>query len=345
MKSTLSTMWAIETRSEDSKANNSDLDLAGARCLLVASTGGHLAQLVRLASRWGVSENSLWITFETPQSQALLAGRKTFFVPYVRPRDWRAILTARRLVAANVDVSDYDHAVSTGSGLALAVLPAAAMRGVPTCYVESVSRVQGPSLTGRVLARVPRVQTRTQHPGWASRRWRPIESVMSTYHAEIVRPAVDKPRLFVTLGTIEKYRFDGLIEAVLASGLADDTTVWQIGCNARSDLPGTVIDQVPSAEFDALARAADVVISHAGVGCIMRMFELGIFPLVAPRRAQSKEHVDDHQLEIAGHVRRNGLGLVVDHPKEINLDMIKEASRRAVRKSDQYPATGDPRTI
>jgi UDP-N-acetylglucosamine transferase subunit ALG13 len=336
-------MSAIEMRNEDGQADHSDLDLADARCLLVASTGGHLAQLVRLASRWRVAEDSLWVTFDTPQSQALLDGRKTFFVPYVRPRDWRGILTARRLVAANLDLRDFDHVVSTGSGLALAVLPSAAMRGIPTCYVESVSRVQGPSVTGRIMARIPRVQTRTQHPGWASRRWRPIESVMSTYRAEIVRPAIDKPRLFVTLGTIEKYRFDHLIDAVLATGLADETTVWQLGCSPRSDLPGTVIDQVRPAEFDALARAADVVISHSGVGCIMRMFELGIFPLVAPRRAERSEHVDDHQLEIAGHVRRNALGLVVDHPKEINLDMIQAASRLAVRKSDTNSALGDPR--
>lgn len=320
------------------RANRTDLDLAGARCLLVASTGGHLAQLSRLASRWGVADSSLWVTFDTAQSQALLAGKNTLLVPYVRPRDWRGILTARRLVAHSVSLRDFDSVVSTGAGLALAVLPRAALRGIPTYYVESVSRLNGPSLTGRLLAGVPRVRTRTQHAGWASKRWLVIDSVMSTYEPEVVQPEVERPRLFVTLGTIEKYRFDRLVDAVLASGLADDSTVWQLGCTTRDDLPGTVLDQVPSAQFDALARSADIVISHAGVGCIMRMFELGIYPIVAPRRRERAEHVDNHQLEIAGHVRNNAVGTVVDDPAQITAALIREASRLAIRKSEAQPA-------
>lgn len=335
-------MAGVETHSDGHRAPPTDLDLAGARCLLVASTGGHLAQLSRLANRWAVADHSLWVTFDTAQSQALLDGKHTLLVPYVRPRDWRGILTARRLVANNVTLRDFDCVVSTGAGLALAVLPRAALSGIPTYYVESVSRLNGPSLTGRLLAGVPRVHTRTQHAGWASKRWPVIESVMSTYEPLVVRAEVDRPRLFVTLGTIEKYRFDQLIDAVLASGLADESTVWQLGCSSRADLPGKVLEQVPSAEFDALARDADVVISHAGVGCIMRMFELGIFPIVAPRRRERSEHVDNHQLEIAGHVRRNGVGTVVDDPAQITAALIRAASKVAIRKAEAQaaPETG-----
>src|SRR3954470_8521333 len=52
----------------------SRLGLAGKKCLLVASSGGHIAQLNWLAGNAGVHEDSLWMSFRTPQTQALLAG-------------------------------------------------------------------------------------------------------------------------------------------------------------------------------------------------------------------------------------------------------------------------------
>jgi hypothetical protein len=45
------------------------------KLLLVASTGGHLAQLVRLAPGLGASPSSLWVTFDSVQSRSLLAAR------------------------------------------------------------------------------------------------------------------------------------------------------------------------------------------------------------------------------------------------------------------------------
>ena len=42
--------------------------------LLVATNGGHLAQLVELAPRLdGIEADRLWITFDSPQSRSLLA--------------------------------------------------------------------------------------------------------------------------------------------------------------------------------------------------------------------------------------------------------------------------------
>lgn len=55
------------------------------RQLLVASTGGHLAQIVKWAPRIGAAEDSLWVTFESPQSESLLDGRRVLKVPYVAP--------------------------------------------------------------------------------------------------------------------------------------------------------------------------------------------------------------------------------------------------------------------
>ena len=43
--------------------------------LLVASTGGHLVELMRLRPRLtGIGDEVTWVTFDTPQSRSMLAG-------------------------------------------------------------------------------------------------------------------------------------------------------------------------------------------------------------------------------------------------------------------------------
>jgi UDP-N-acetylglucosamine transferase subunit ALG13 len=143
-------------------------------------------------------------------------------------------------------------------------------------------------------------------------------------------PPVERPRLFVTLGTIHPYRFDALVDAICATGLADGRTVWQLGATTRRALPGTVLSQMGAAEFEECARNADVVITHAGVGTIMHLLEMNIFPVVVPRRAARNEHIDDHQAQIAGLLARRSIG-VVREADELDAGSIVEASAASVR--------------
>lgn len=51
-------------------------------------------------------------------------------------------------------------------------------------------------------------------------------------------------------------------------------------------------------EMSALLRAADLVVTHAGVASIVDAVRAGHRPIVVPRRQHLGEHVDDHQLQI-----------------------------------------------
>lgn len=298
------------------------------KMLLAASTGGHLAQLVRLAPDLGAAPDSLWVTFRTPQSESLLRGKRVHYVPYVRPRDYVGAMRAAAHVRRLIRRESFDQAVSTGAALAVSALPFAWLRGIPTLYIESVSRVNGPSASGRILAVLRCAELRTQHPNWAGGRWRTHESVLSTYSVGVREP-IESPRLFVTLGTIEGYRFDSLVDAVLDSGLADDRTVWQLGYTHRTDLPGDVSRFVSADEFAKHVRDADVVISHAGVGTILQLLDSGVFPVLATRRRDRNEHVDDHQAQIADMVNRLGVGIASETP-ELDAATIIEASARFI---------------
>jgi UDP-N-acetylglucosamine transferase subunit ALG13 len=297
--------------------------------LLVASTGGHLAQLTRLAPALGASDDSLWVTFDSPQSRSLLEGKRVLHVPYVRPRDFRGVVRTASILRRLLRRESFAQALSTGSAIALSALPLATLHGVPSTYVESVSRVDGPSMSGRILAATRLVAVRTQHPAWAKGRWAIHPSVFSTYRPLPTKP-VAAPSLFVTLGTIEGYRFDAMVDAVLATGLADERTVWQLGfTTGRTDLPGTVHTAMTADDFVRSARAADVVISHAGVGSLLGLLDMGIFPVMVTRRKWRAEHVDDHQQQIARLASQMGVALSVE-ASDLSADVIRRAAETRI---------------
>jgi UDP-N-acetylglucosamine transferase subunit ALG13 len=306
----------------------------GRRLVLAASTGGHLAQLVRLAPGLGAGADSLWITFHNPQSESLLKGRNVLHVPYVQPRGALPAAKAFRMILPRIREGGYEAAVSTGAGLALAALPAARIAGVPSLYIESVSRINGPSLSGRILAALRFAEMRTQHPSWADGRWGVHPSVLSTYR---MIPRDDRSEgdvgLFVTLGTIRGYGFRSLVDRILELGLADERTVWQLGDTpAHVELPGRVHQEMPATEFERCATQADAVITHAGVGTVLGLLELGIAPVVVPRRRFRREHVDDHQQQIVQLLRDTGVGFAVE-VGDLQPEIVAAASGSAVGRA------------
>lgn len=84
------------------------------KTLLVASEGGHLVELYQLAERMKLAGRRVWVTFDTPQSQSLLAGQEVHFAPFVGTRDLagtaRAVLWARSFLRSN----RFDTVLSTG---------------------------------------------------------------------------------------------------------------------------------------------------------------------------------------------------------------------------------------
>jgi UDP-N-acetylglucosamine--N-acetylmuramyl-(pentapeptide) pyrophosphoryl-undecaprenol N-acetylglucosamine transferase len=308
------------------------------KLLLVASPGGHIAELDMIAPLLGASADSVWLTSESEQTRMLVGSRPHVFTRYVKPRDAVGVLAVtsdiRRLLAA----SRFDGAVSTGAALAVPALILARLRGLKAVYIESVCRVDGPSLTGRILARIPGIDCYTQYPSNVGPGWAYAVSLFERFDAyaeAATQPAetpapTDRPtRLFVTLGTIKPYRFDSIVDRVrdLVSG-TDTEVVWQLGSTDRVDLPGEVHGLVSGAKFDELATGADRVITHAGVGSCLRLLQLGLRPLVVPRRAARAEHVDDHQEQIA---RELGGRLLVDvaEAPEITVEDLAPRPRRS----------------
>jgi UDP-N-acetylglucosamine transferase subunit ALG13 len=312
--------------------------------LLVASTGGHLKQLERLADRLeGVSDRFVWITFDTVQSRSLLAGREVVIARHTHSRDLRGVAANVRLADGLLRRRDVGAVVSTGAAIALSFMLPARARGIDCHYVESAARSDGPSLTGRVLRRLPGVRLYTQYRAWEDGSWRYRGSVFDGF--EPVDPPPAPPavvhRAVVALGTI-RYPFPRLVRR-LAEVMPDGAEVlWQTGSTGSAGLPLETRVELPSAELEAAMRAADVVVTHAGVGSALSALEAGTQPLLVPRRAARGEHVDDHQEQIATELERRGLALVREADELTGADLLAAAARTARPAAHAAPFRLDP---
>ena len=135
--------------------------------LLVCSGGGHLQQMWTLRPRLPVGDVT-WVTFDTPQSRSLLAGDDVVYVPYAAPRDLGVAVTIGRTAHNLLKSGKYDRVVSTGASVAVSFMVPARARRITCHYVESAARADGPSLSGRIVARIPGVNTYAQYPSWAA---------------------------------------------------------------------------------------------------------------------------------------------------------------------------------
>lgn len=120
------------------------------RLLLIASTGGHLTQLVALRHWWEDYERT-WITFDNQHARTALAGEDVVhaYSPTTRniPNALRNMVLARRTLR---DLHP-DLVVSTGAGVAAPFFAMAHAQGIRTMYIEVIDRIASRTLTGRMV--------------------------------------------------------------------------------------------------------------------------------------------------------------------------------------------------
>ncbi|WP_406068314.1 glycosyltransferase [Micromonospora sp. NBC_01638] len=294
--------------------------------LLVASTGGHLAELHDLAPRLGVQDDCVWVTFDSPQSRSLLDGQEVIHVPPATTRD--AVGALRDLVAARrvLRGGRFTQVISTGASVAMSFILPAALRGLACHYIESATRTEGPSLTGRLVARVPFTRLYTQYPGWADGRWRYGGSIFDGYRATPAPAARPVSRIVVAVGTHETFGFPRLLDRLVDVLPPEAEVFWQIGSTRIARMPSGARRQVPFAEMQQAMREADVVVTHAGVGSALAAMRAGRRAIYVPRRRRHGEHVDDHQVEMARELNRRGLVLAREADAITAEDLIEAAS-------------------
>ena len=130
--------------------------------------------------------------------------------------------------------------------------------------------------------------------------------------------------IFVTLGTQDK-QFKRLLEAVDKLDI-NDKIIAQTGSTEFKSDKVEIHKYLSQRKFNQYMKDADMIITHAGVGTIIAGLKLHKKMIVAARRAEYKEHVNNHQMQILEAFSKDGYILPLydfeDLPKLIKTEFI-----------------------
>jgi UDP-N-acetylglucosamine transferase subunit ALG13 len=295
--------------------------------LLASSGGGHFTELEFIADAMGIpAQERHWVVPRSRQTLVRLAGTdQVTFVPQVHSRDAAGAL--RNLaVAVRLHRRLRPRMVLTaGAAQAVPHLLAAAASGTRITYVESLARLHGPSVTGRIAAALPRTTLLAPHDGWGG-RWRYFEDMFAAFRVDSEGSATVESAV-VALGA-ERYPFPRAVRDVRRVLGLDVPVTWQVGTtDIPHDQPNRWLG--PDELADAMASSS-VVITHGGVGSILTALQAGRLPVVVPRIPEMGERCDDHQLLMCAELDARGLIVLVRRHETLNEEHLARAAAARV---------------
>lgn len=117
--------------------------------LFVASSGGHLAQLLALEP-WYRDRERHWVSFDTPDAVSLLRDESVTWAHHPTTRNLVNLLRNLLLAARLVRRRRAGALLTTGAGVAVPFVLVAWLLRIPTVYIEVIDRIDTPTLTARL---------------------------------------------------------------------------------------------------------------------------------------------------------------------------------------------------
>lgn len=145
--------------------------------------------------------------------------------------------------------------------------------------------------------------------------------------------------IFVVLGT-QKFqcnRLLRLIDELVGNGTIKEEVFAQKGHSDYLPQNYTAIDFLQKEEFESKIEECSLLITHSGVGTILAGINHCKPVIVFPRLKKYKEHVDDHQLDIANAFQKKSLVLMCGEDD----DMAKLIELSRVTKFEKYVSHRD----
>jgi beta-1,4-N-acetylglucosaminyltransferase len=119
------------------------------KVLLACSTGGHLAQLLRLDQWWG-QHDRVWVTFDKVDARSVLAGNETVWAHHPTTRNIPNLLRNFLLAWRVLRQQRPDIIISNGAGVAVPFFYLSRLFGIVTVYIEVYDRIDLATITGRL---------------------------------------------------------------------------------------------------------------------------------------------------------------------------------------------------
>lgn len=110
---------------------------------------------------------------------------------------------------------------------------------------------------------------------------------------------MDQIKIFVILGS-QKFQMNRLLEQLDKISNNEKYNIFaQIGYSTYKPINYNYVKFLDNDLFQNKILQADLILTHAGTGAIVSSLKKNKKVIAVPRLAKFKEHVDDHQLEIA----------------------------------------------
>jgi UDP-N-acetylglucosamine transferase subunit ALG13 len=87
--------------------------------------------------------------------------------------------------------------------------------------------------------------------------------------------------------------------------------------------------------YDYIEKA-DVVVTHGGIGCVTDALAYGKPLVIAPRLKKHNEHTNDHQLDLATEIAKQGRAVMV-----LDIDVLEDAIKEAEELGKREKEEGD----
>lgn len=127
-----------------------DMQRPPTRILLVASSGGHLLQMLALKPAWQDLDHR-WVTLNGADSAYLLADEDVVHAYAPAARNIPNLFRNLRLAWSIIRAYRPEVILSTGAALAVPFFVVGRLYGLRLVYVESFTRVSRPALSGRLV--------------------------------------------------------------------------------------------------------------------------------------------------------------------------------------------------
>lgn len=134
-----------------------------------------------------------------------------------------------------------------------------------------------------------------------------------------------KIMIFVTVGT-QKFQFNRLLKKIdeLVDGkIIKEQIICQSGYSTYLPKNYTSVKFMSSNEYEKCIKRCNILITHAGVGTILTAKRFNKTIIVVPRLEKFKEHVDNHQLQIATDFERKNLVCACNQIQDLDFKIEK----------------------
>jgi beta-1,4-N-acetylglucosaminyltransferase len=119
--------------------------------LLVCSSGGHLQQMLALRGAWEPYSH-VWVTFDKSDARSLLRDEQVVHAYWPTNRSLKNLVRNLAVAWRTLRSVRPKIILTTGAGVAVPFAWLGRLRGAKVVYVESFTRIEGPSLTCRLVA-------------------------------------------------------------------------------------------------------------------------------------------------------------------------------------------------